>query len=482
MLASFVYCSLLSLLVGIASADLTSPPKVPPSFADSFEVAYNFSLPYVKFVQKDGLVYPVHIWRDADNQMMRQDTYNGVNSMIITKGYSLEVTPRVDKLYCRAFGRSFNTDFHLAAPVLPDLSSWQYVGETELHGRLVNLWQKNDRHGAKLAQYNFYVTEDGLPVRMHMHGQDMFSGSHYDTYIADYHVYRPGPPDPAVFKRPTECNGVPDEATTGNLSPLAVQMASLLPAMPLPGDHAEYNEFSLTHGRVHRTAEEYRLRLGVYQDNSRLITETNNRNASYRLTFNRFADWTQEEFEAVAMGRKKQRVGKDKPGKAEIPYERRVRKGRLPQQVSWQGTPADGVVKDQATCGSCWAFGTTGALHAAHYLATGEDVRFSEQQFVDCSWGFGLNQACEGGDFGQAIEWMVTKNDGWAVQENDWEYLGADGYCTPHKGTAKFKGYTHVPEYDEEAVMEAVYSRGPVAVSIDAAAPGFRFYASGTVL
>lgn len=83
-----------------------------------------------------------------------------------------------------------------------------------------------------MAQYNFYVTAEGMPVRLHMFGQDMFSGSHFDTYIADYHLYRPGVPDPAVFERPIECTGVPEEATPGNLRPLAFQMATLLPAMP----------------------------------------------------------------------------------------------------------------------------------------------------------------------------------------------------------------------------------------------------------
>ena len=36
-----------------------------------------------------------------------------------------------------------------------------------------------------------------------------------------------------------------------------------------------------------------------------------------------------------------------------------------------------------------------------------------------------------------------------------------------------------IPEGDEKAVMEAVYSRGPLAISLDASHDSFRFYASG---
>lgn len=41
------------------------------------------------------------------------------------------------------------------------------------------------------------------------------------------------------------------------------------------------------------------------------------------------------------------------------------------------------------------------------------------------------------------------------------------------------QGYAIVPDANEEALKEAVYSRGPVAVSIDAAHPSFRFYSHG---
>ena len=36
-----------------------------------------------------------------------------------------------------------------------------------------------------------------------------------------------------------------------------------------------------------------------------------------------------------------------------------------------------------------------------------------------------------------------------------------------------------LPEGDAGAVMEALYSRGPLAVSLDASHDSFRFYASG---
>ena len=41
------------------------------------------------------------------------------------------------------------------------------------------------------------------------------------------------------------------------------------------------------------------------------------------------------------------------------------------------------------------------------------------------------------------------------------------------------QGYSYVPPFNDEALMEAVYSRGTIAISLDASQPSFRFYASG---
>ncbi len=36
-------------------------------------------------MQRDGLTYPVHVWKDADAGLMRTDTYGGVNQLYLLK-------------------------------------------------------------------------------------------------------------------------------------------------------------------------------------------------------------------------------------------------------------------------------------------------------------------------------------------------------------------------------------------------------------
>ena len=89
-----------------------------------------------------------------------------------------------------------------------------------------------------------------------------------------------------------------------------------------------------------------------------MVPYINRRVHGCRLGVNHFADWTQEEFEALMLPNK----GRERPSLQNTAFDgERVRLHKpalgahlLPAEVNWQGTPADSPVKDQACCGSCW--------------------------------------------------------------------------------------------------------------------------------
>uniref|UniRef100_A0A8B9QDD8 Peptidase C1A papain C-terminal domain-containing protein n=1 Tax=Apteryx owenii TaxID=8824 RepID=A0A8B9QDD8_APTOW len=136
-------------------------------------------------------------------------------------------------------------------------------------------------------------------------------------------------------------------------------------------------------------------------------------------------------------------------------------------------------VKDQAVCGSCWSFATTGAMEGALFLKTGVLTPLSQQVLIDCSWGFG-NQACDGGEEWRAYEW-IKKHGGIASTESYGPYLGQNGYCHYNQSepAAQLASYVNVEPGSAAALKAALVKHGPVAVNIDASHKSFAFYANG---
>ena len=52
----------------------------------------------------------------------------------------------------------------------------------------------------------------------------------------------------------------------------------------------------------------------------------------------------------------------------------------------WREEGKVGPVQNQGRCGSCWAFAGVAALEGHYAIATNDLKKFSEQQFVDCTY------------------------------------------------------------------------------------------------
>ena len=149
----------------------------------------------------------------------------------------------------------------------------------------------------------------------------------------------------------------------------------------------------------------------------------------------------------------------------------------LPDAVDWRRRGAVTEVKNQAQCGSCWAFSTTGSVEGINAIVTGELVSLSEQELVDCDKS--RDNGCHGGLMDFAFE-FIEKNGGLDTEE-DYAYRAEEHKCKPEKRSRRvvsIDGHEDVPPNDEAALRAAV-AHQPVSVAIEADQRSFQLYVGG---
>ncbi|XP_045616608.1 digestive cysteine proteinase 1-like [Procambarus clarkii] len=253
-------------------------------------------------------------------------------------------------------------------------------------------------------------------------------------------------------------------------------VALLLCGLAVAAAHPTWEEFKTIHSRKYVDAEEEQYRRSVFEHNLQYVKEFNEKyergEVTFNLAMNQFGDMTNEEFNAVMKGYKKE--SHPEPDSVFTPT------GRIPRAatVDWRNQGAVTGVKDQGQCGSCWSFSATGSLEGQHYLKTGKLISLSEQQLVDCAGGIYFNQGCNGGWVNQAFKYIKAHG---SVTEASYPYEAIDDVCRfdSNDVVATLTGYVAIPEGDEAALLEASANIGPISVAIDASRLSFQLYNSG---
>jgi len=159
----------------------------------------------------------------------------------------------------------------------------------------------------------------------------------------------------------------------------------------------------------------------------------------------------------------------------------------------WTNCPTIGQIRDQASCGSCWAFGAVEAISDRHCIHTKGKVnlQISAEDLLSCCDGCG--DGCNGGFPGAAWEWWVQ--NGLVTGGLYDSHVGCQPYTIPtceHHTTGKLppcgdivptpqcvkmceRGYnvsyskdkhfgeqSYSVESDDQQIRQEIYTNGPV--------------------
>ncbi|XP_028646958.1 cathepsin K [Erpetoichthys calabaricus] len=235
-----------------------------------------------------------------------------------------------------------------------------------------------------------------------------------------------------------------------------------------------WDTWKRTYGKQYNNLNEETIRRSIWEKNTRLIEAHNQEYElgihSYELGMNHLGDMTSEEVVEKMTGLQVP-LTRD-PNNTFIPDPDLD----LPRSVDYRKKGFVTPVRNQGSCGSCWAFSSSGALEGQLKKTTGKLAMLSPQNLVDCDTD---NDGCGGGYMTNAFKY-VRDNRG-IDSETAYPYIGEDEKCHFNKTgiAATCKGYKEIAVGNERALQAAVAKVGPVSVGIDASLYSFQFYTRG---
>ncbi|KAM3716639.1 Cathepsin [Dirofilaria immitis] len=136
----------------------------------------------------------------------------------------------------------------------------------------------------------------------------------------------------------------------------------------------------------------------------------------------------------------------------------------LPKSFDWRKKGVVTPVKNQGSCGSCWAFSVTGNIESLWAIKTGDLISLSEQELIDCDV---VDKGCNGGLPINAFR--EIQRMGGLEPEDQYPYKAKNGTCHLVRKDIAVSIDDAVEIPNNETIMKAwIAQRGPLSVGIDA--------------
>ena len=158
--------------------------------------------------------------------------------------------------------------------------------------------------------------------------------------------------------------------------------------------------------------------------------------------------------------------------KKQIPLFEKVPAAVDDTYFNWQDMSGVTEIKNQASCGSCWAFATVAQLESFARIYDHRYEDLSEQQLIDCGPG-----SCAGGTLTSAYN--IFQGYG-SVAESDIPYQEDDIFLCSQNSylpRANITGYTRVA--NSVAAIKSALQEGPVVSGIYGTSTAFINYSGG---
>jgi cathepsin L/cathepsin K len=229
-------------------------------------------------------------------------------------------------------------------------------------------------------------------------------------------------------------------------------------------------------------SDEYTIRLEIFKSKVDEIKKWNmDPSKTWKKGLNKFSDLTKSEFRENYLTNMDEFLnplgGADySPTNGLINYDYYVEKNSVYSFKAIDWSVHSGPVDDQGVCGSCYAFASLNAIESSYFIKTGQRVKLSRQQVVDCST---KNKGCNGG--WPSFVAVYARANG-LMLESDYPYKQQVGTCLYNASKAKnyisgFIGHnqsqmTYILKKYSASYLYELLKKGPVAVAIDGDALG----------
>ena len=246
---------------------------------------------------------------------------------------------------------------------------------------------------------------------------------------------------------------------------------------------AMFRQFKSTHLKAYKDQAEESVRFKNFVANMRKAEVLQAANPLADFGANQFADMSEAEFASFLGGAEYYKAALAAPRTTvEVTLAEKV--AAAGSNVDWRLKDKVSGVKNQGSCGSCWAYSALGNVESVYAIAKGAaPVNLSEQELTSCDT---IDSGCNGGLMDNAFKWILNTRNGEIITEAAYPYTSGSGYAPKCKADSELNalpvgavisGYNHYPN-GEDSLAVAVQAQ-PTAIAVDATS--FQSYKGGIV-